>query len=147
MNLQKTKMFYSFILPQGLVLGIIIFYLHFFVTPKPVLLVAPIYSSVVLVAGMLLGWRFNRSRLVFSLLVLTLSERGLFYLLHIQGIDDVVKHTAFAVMAVLLPVNFIFFSLMRERGIFTFTGLWRASVILLQVPLVALIAYYISLHK
>jgi len=142
MNPQKAKMLYSLILPQGLVLGAIIFYLHFFATPKIVLLVAPIYSSVVLVAGMLLGWRFNRSRLVFSLLVLALSERGLFYLFHIQGIDEVVKHTAFATMAVLLPVNFIFFSMMRERGIFTFTGLWRASVILLQVPLVALIAYY-----
>lgn len=135
-------MLYSLILPQGLVSGAIVFYLHFFATPKTVLLVAPIYSSVVLVAGILLGWRFNRSRLVFSLLVLAISERGLFYLFHIQGVDDVVKHIAFAAMALLLPVNFVLLSMMRERGIFTFTGLWRASLILLQVPLVALIAYY-----
>ncbi|WAC08585.1 MAG: GGDEF domain-containing protein [Thermodesulfobacteriota bacterium] len=142
MNPQKAKALYSLILPQGLVLGAIIFYLHFFATPKTVLLVAPIYSSVVLVAGVLLGWRFNRSRLVFSLLVLALSERGLFCLFHIQGINDVVKHTAFGSMALLLPVNFVLLSIMRERGIFTFTGLWRASVILLQVSLVVLIAYY-----
>jgi diguanylate cyclase (GGDEF)-like protein len=142
MNLQKAKMFYSLILPQGLVLGIIIFYLHFFATPKTVLLATPIYSSVVLVVGMLLGWRFNRSRLVFSLLILALSERGLFYLFHIQGIDDVVKHTAFATIALLLPINFVLLSVMGERGIFTFTGFWRASAILLQVPLVFLFAYY-----
>ena len=142
MNPQKAKMLYSLILPQGLVLVIIIFYLHFFATPKTVLLVVPIYSSVVLVAGILLGWRFNRSQLVFSLLVLALSERGFFCLSHIQGIDDVVKHAAFAAMAMLLVVNFVLLSLMRERGIFTFTGLRRASIILLQVPLVILIAYY-----
>jgi diguanylate cyclase (GGDEF)-like protein len=53
-----------------------------------------------------------------------------------------VKHTAFAVMKLLLPVNFVLLSIMRERGIFTFTGIWRASIIILQVPLVALIAYY-----
>ena len=142
MYLQKVKIVYSILLPQGLFLGLIIFYLHFFATPKNILLIAPIYSSVVLMAGVLLGWRFNRSRIVFSLLVLTLSERGLFCLSHIQGIDDVVKHTAFAVVALLLPVNFVFFSIMRERGIFTFAGLRRAGVIFLQVPLVGLIAYY-----
>ncbi len=46
MNPQKAKTLYSLILPQGLVLGAIIYYLHFFTTPKTVLLVAPIYSSV-----------------------------------------------------------------------------------------------------
>ena len=142
MTFQKTKMFYSLILPQGLVLGGIIFYLYFFATPKTVLLVAPIYSLAVLVVGVLLGWRFNKCRLVFSLLVLALSERGLFYLFHIQSIDDVVNHTAFATIALLLPINFVLLSVMRERGIFTFAGFGRASAIFLQVPFILLIAYY-----
>ena len=138
----NAKVFYSLILPQGLILGAIIFYLHFFAFPKTLTLVGHIYPSLVLVVGVLLGWRFNRSQLAFALLALALSERGLFYLSHIKDVDETMKYTAFGTICLLLPFNFVFLSLMSERGIFTLKGLWRVSLILLQVPLIVLISHY-----
>ncbi|PYP01776.1 MAG: GGDEF domain-containing protein [Gemmatimonadetes bacterium] len=98
---------------------------------------APFYPYAVFGAGVLLGWRFHRSRLLFALLVVTLADRTLvhFVLGHGLGRDRVVLQA----IGVLLPLNLAALSLTAERGVLTPPGLARFALILGQLALVAIL--------
>ena len=76
-------------------------------------------------AGLLLAWRFNSSRVLFSLLVLLLAHRAVDFFAagQINAGSLLVAsksgpgRTAVALAALLLPLNFIVFAAMRERGL------------------------------
>ena len=98
---------------------------------------APFYPIVVFGLGFLLALRFQRSRLVFALLVLAFLEWGLD---HTRAGD--VGRFVWQAAAVLLPLNLAAIMLMTERGIFTRTGLARIAILLAQVGGVAAAARY-----
>jgi len=76
-------------------------------------------------AGLLLAWRFNSSRVLFSLLVLLLAHRAVDFFAagQINAGSILVasmsgpERTAVALAALLVPLNFIVFAAMRERGL------------------------------
>jgi GGDEF domain-containing protein len=77
------------------------------------------YYVAVFAGGLLLAWRFNSSRVLFSLLSLLLAHRAVAFF----STGDVAAairsgpgRTAAALAALLVPTNFIVFTLMRERG-------------------------------
>jgi hypothetical protein len=72
-----VRTLFSLFVPGGLVVftTAIIIYLGFL--DKSLSALVHIYPYLVAVAGMLLGWRFNRSRLIFAIIVLALANRGL----------------------------------------------------------------------
>lgn len=100
------------------------------------------YPMIVLFSGLLMGWRFHRSKLVFAVLTLVLLDRVTFYL----GSGDVMaRHNvdaAWAAVAVLLPVSFGAIASVQERGVFSLHGICRLSLVLLQWPVVYLLARY-----
>ena len=98
---------------------------------------APFYPIVVFGLGFLLALRFQRSRLVFSLVVLALVEWGL----DRTRTGDVGRFV-WQAAAVLLPLNLAAIMLMTERGIFTRTGLARIAMLLAQVGGIAAAARY-----
>ena len=67
-------------------------------------------------AGLLLAWRFNSSRILFSLLTLLVAHRAVDFFAAGQARTGP-GHTAAALAALLIPVNFIVFAAMRERGL------------------------------
>jgi diguanylate cyclase (GGDEF)-like protein len=75
---------------------------------------------------------FNRSRVVFGVLCL-----GLAFAAHVTGLlapsSGTIGRVAFAALCVAIPANLVALTLLRERGVFSFFGLRRASVLLLQV--------------
>jgi GGDEF domain-containing protein len=74
------------------------------------------YYVAVFAAGLLLSWRFNSSRILFSLLALLLAHRAVefFSAGHVSaGTGRMVVVLA----AILVPLNYIAFALMRERGL------------------------------
>lgn len=82
------------------------------------------YYVAVFAGGLLLAWRFNSSRVLFSLLSLLLAHRAVAFF----SVADVAAaahsgpgRTAATLVALLVPINFIVFTLMRERG-FTVAG-------------------------
>ena len=79
------------------------------------------YYIGVFAAGLLLAWRFNSSRVLFSLLVLLLAHRAVdFFAAGQVGTGFAYTgpgRTAVALSALLIPLNFIVFALMRERGL------------------------------
>jgi diguanylate cyclase (GGDEF)-like protein len=79
---------------------------------------------IIWTVGILLAWRFQRSRLVFALLVLALAERALWHGASTPGIAS----SVIAAAAFLVPLNLMVIFLLRERGIMAGRGGWRLLV-------------------
>jgi diguanylate cyclase (GGDEF)-like protein len=75
------------------------------------------YYYAVFVAGILLAWRFNSSRVLFALIMLLLAHRALEFFSGGRVVAIGPGRIAFEAIAFLLPVNFIVLALMRERGL------------------------------
>jgi diguanylate cyclase (GGDEF)-like protein len=78
------------------------------------------YYAAVFIAGLSLAWRFNSSRVLFSLLSLLLAHRAVVFFSSGDTASAFFRsgpgRTAALLTALLVPINFIVFSMMRERG-------------------------------
>jgi len=74
------------------------------------------YYVAAFAAGMLLSWRFHSSRILFSLLVLLLAHRAVEFFSAGQARTGP-GHTAVLLAALLVPLNFILFAFIREKGL------------------------------
>jgi diguanylate cyclase (GGDEF)-like protein len=96
------------------------------------------YYFAVFTAGLLLAWRFNSSRVLFSLLVLLLAHRAVEFF-SLGQIRTGPGRTAVVLSAVLIPLNYIALAFMRERG-FTVAGIApRFGLLFLQSVVVAVL--------
>jgi len=129
--------FLSYGLPEAPIILAALLYTHSEWLQDVLARLAPFYPYAVFGAGVLLGWRFHRSRLLFALLVLTLADRTLvhFVLGHAVVRDRVVLQA----IGVLLPLNLAALALTTERGVVTPPGLVRFALILGQLTLVAIL--------
>src|SRR5216684_2760477 len=108
--------------------------------PRPTLAAfADFFPVAVLAAGLWLGWRYHRSRLVFALLVLALANWAL-GAFPPAAAAPAPTQVIFQATAFLLPLNLAAISIGSERGFLTPAGLARIGTILLQVVLVAAFA-------
>lgn len=117
-------------LPEAPILLAAVFYTHSRSLQQSLAPIAPFYPYAIFAAGVLLAWRFHRSRLLFALLLLTLADRAVGY--SVTGHD----HVVFQAAALLLPLNLAALPLTAERGFLTPPGLARLALILGQVALV-----------
>jgi diguanylate cyclase (GGDEF)-like protein len=87
----------------------------------------------VLIAGLLLAWRFHSSRIFFALLVLFLGQQAISYFSSSFTSGQVSASgpgsVALAAMGLLLPLNFVLLSLEQEKG-FTFSSVAPAGLFL-----------------
>ncbi|GAA4708432.1 sensor domain-containing diguanylate cyclase [Brevibacillus fulvus] len=89
-------------------------------------------SNMFLTSAMILGIFFNRSRLFFVALLLSVTQYSLVYgIFELSGKTEAIFQT----FALLLPGNLLLFYLLNERGIFTYWGLSRFVVLLLELLL------------
>jgi diguanylate cyclase (GGDEF)-like protein len=93
------------------------------------------YPYTVLAAALLLGFRFNRSRLVFTVALLALTQ----YVLD-GGVATPEQRLFFHATTFLLPLNLALVALLPERGTVTPAGLVRWTLIAIQVVVVAFLA-------
>ncbi len=110
----------AWLVPGGLLLALAAALVNssLFATVAPSL---PFYYVGVFAAGLLLAWRFNSSRILFSLLVLGLAHRAVDFFAtgptQTAYVHDGPGRSAVALAALLIPLNFIVFAQMRERGL------------------------------
>jgi diguanylate cyclase (GGDEF)-like protein len=143
LNSVVVRTLFSLFVPGGFVVFTTAILIYLGVLDKSLSALVHIYPYLVAVAGMLLGWRFNRSRLIFAILVLALADRGLLLFSPGAGTaSEAVGRTVYNAIGFLLPLNLVFVSRVKERGILTFHGMVRLSLILLQVLSVFLICRY-----
>ena len=97
------------------------------------------YYFAVFAAGLLLAWRFNSSRVLFSLLVLLLAHRAVDFFSFGQTHTGPGR-TAVILVALLIPLNYIALASMRERGL-TVAGIApRFGMLFLQSVVVAVLS-------
>lgn len=95
------------------------------------------YAS--LVAGLVLAWRFHFSRVFFALLVIFLAQYGLAQFSAGHSPLAGAARSSLEAIAFFLPLNFIFLSLMRERG-FTSSAVGTTSLVLFVESVIVFVA-------
>ena len=131
---------FSFFVPGGLLLLAVAILVYTGVAEKSLSAIIPVYPWAVFAGGMFLAWRFNKSRVVFALLVLALADRSLHFF--DRGADAVYIDVVYSAVVLLVPLNFTAFSLLKERGIATLRGIFRFGLILSQPVGIAAICYF-----
>lgn len=101
-----------------------------------------IYPPAVAAAAVLLGWRFNRSRLIFAVLMLAIAESSIRYFATGSAAATDSGRFVFNCVAVLLPLNLAALSFLKERGITTAYGILRLGLIVAQPLGIAALRYY-----
>ncbi len=114
-NLRQRDLVY--LLPGGLLVlaGVCLF--HLLTLPEEVRGFFAYYPFLVLATGLFLGWRFNRTRLLFALLLLTLAD----FLLRLFP-EGETRILAIAAAEFLIPLNLAMISFFVERGLITRPG-------------------------
>lgn len=125
-NIIKTVL--STILPFIIIVLGYIFYLNTRTIPKPLLDIIMYAPYVTFLAGSVIAWRFNRSRVLYILVILTLC------LAVLQVTVDKSQQISgvFSIICLVIPLNAAIFSLLKERGTFSIWGFIRLGFILFQ---------------
>ncbi|HTO12914.1 MAG TPA: GGDEF domain-containing protein [Candidatus Binatia bacterium] len=101
----------------------------------------PAYPLVVLGGGILLAWRFGRSRLVFTLATLLLADRALLLWAPAAGGagGGDVSRVVFGALAILVPLDLAALAWLPERGLLARPGRLALAVLAAEISLVALL--------
>src|SRR5512136_600763 len=91
------------------------------------------YPYLVFGVGSVLGWYFNRSRVVFGLLILAVAALTLRRLGGDRAALDDVGRFVFDAVAALLPLNLAVYAVVKERGLLTARGVTRVVFVAAQV--------------
>lgn len=91
-----------------------------------------LFPYPVLGAAFFLAWRFNKSRLLYGVVFCLMLDALLVYSATGRGPGGMREDYFLQVFMVLLPLNFLGYSLWKERGIFTLLGGLRLLLIVLQ---------------
>ena len=125
---------FGWLVPEGAILAAAVIAARVLARPEPLESVALFSAYAALAAGLLLGIRFHRPRLLLFMLVLALAARGLPALPPPFSMGERIAYRA---IALLLPLNLAAIALLPERGLFSRAGLTRIGIILGQAALVA----------
>ncbi len=98
----------------------------------------PALPYAVFIGGVLLAWRFERTRLVFMLLLLALAER-IVYAVAAAAPPRGTGRIVYTSVAVLLPLNLAALSWLSERGRLGSRLAWLAGMLAAQVIAVVLV--------
>jgi diguanylate cyclase (GGDEF)-like protein len=80
-----------------------------------------------------LAWKFNRSREFFLILLFTLAAVSLQYLPKLPGTGaSIALPDLYLILGIVLPLNILLFSFLKERGIFSLWGFIRIGLIAAQ---------------
>jgi diguanylate cyclase (GGDEF)-like protein len=128
-----------FFVPGAVLLGTAVLILQTNLIPlgQPVV---EFYYIATFGAGLLLAWRFHSTRSFFILLAMLLGERALVFFSSQYPANSVAAHNAFAAISLLIPLNFLAFSFIQEKGFTPPAVASRLLLILLQAIFVAIVS-------
>lgn len=130
------------IIPSGLVLLLSIGLWNW--TPRPELLATflPVWPYIVLLAALLLGCRYQRSRLLLIVLVLTITSPQLLGFLPPSLADFTLS-----AVNVLLPLNLLWIACASERHLVSFATLLRVLAVVAQGGIIWLVYHFYAVQS
>ena len=126
MNPAVLRGLLSFLFPGGLIVLAVAVVARTPATAPWLEQLTGLFPLAVCATALILGWRFDRSRLLFATVMITL---GAVLLASLEPSNGSQQHPLFDAIATLLPLNIALIALIKERGIFTLHGLLRWGVI------------------
>jgi diguanylate cyclase (GGDEF)-like protein len=132
------KRFSSFIIPGGILFFASLIMIHMDRISASLPAILSVYPYVVFASSVLIGWRFNRSSLVFAAIVLAIADRSILIFCSDYAASGVTGKIVFNAVSFLLPINLAALCLAKERGVVTVHGIIRIFVIMLQPVLIAI---------
>lgn len=132
-RLAPARSLTTLLLPGGLLVLVGLILLRPGALPDALQPYVQAYPYAVFGVGTVLGWYFNRSRIVFALLILSLAGLALHRVGGWGTGMDEVGRVVFLAVATLLPLNLATFAVLKERGLFTARGASRLIAVAAQV--------------
>ncbi len=131
-----TRKLLDLVFPQGLLLLAVVALLHWGARAPAAAPIVRLSPLVILSAGALLGWRFQRGRLLLALLGLTLADRAMLWLAPLDFTAPFAGPAIVRSVAILLPTSLAVLAYVGERGLLTDAGLRRLAVLFGQASVV-----------
>lgn len=122
------------LLPFVLIVLAYLFFTKTSTMSKPQLDIIELSPYAIFLIGGAIAWKFNRSRELFILFILTLCLASITYLPETMG-KSVQVADIYSIICLLIPINIAIFSFFKERGILSLWGIIRIGFILSQVLL------------
>ncbi len=136
-----TRKLLALVFPEGLLLLVTVALVHWGTITPSMAPVARLSPVLVLAAGLLLGWRFQRGRLLLALLGLAVADRAMLWLAPFDSDGPHAGPVIVRTLAILLPVSFAALAFLGECGLLTEAGLRRLAG--LGAGIVAVLALWI----
>src|SRR5882672_1855480 len=127
-----TRRLRDLVFPEGILLLAAVALVHWGAANPSAAPVLRLYPLVVLAAGALLGWRFQRGRLLLALLALVLADRALLWLAPPESDAVYSGPVIVRTVAILLLATLVVLAFVGERGVLTAVGLRRLAVLVAQ---------------
>lgn len=108
--------------------------------PAPLLAPLPFLPEWVALIGMTLAGAFNRSRMLFLLAIVVLMQIGIHRVLPLGAEGRFDPDAVYQALCLLIPINFVVFASLAERGLVTWRGMLRFAFLAIQIGLVAWLA-------
>lgn len=131
------KILYPFLLPNGLLCAVALFALNQKYLPAELQSFLGVFPFAVVIIGVLLGWRFNRTRLVSAIGLLVLAELAVGYFGR-----GATGRLVFQSAALLLPLNLLLVSWFRERGVLNLRSAYWLIFLLGEIVLFGGLIHY-----
>lgn len=132
------RIFSSMIIPLGILGLAFILYPEFEGLPKSQLVIIKPLPVIIAIIGMSLCLRFNRSLVFFTMLALIITYALMQW--YLPSLGWIEAKTVWSVLCLLLPLNVVVISLLKERGILTWWGSSRLAFLLLPMLVFVLVA-------
>ncbi|MGA2000816.1 MAG: GGDEF domain-containing protein [Terriglobales bacterium] len=114
MNSAPARTFVSFVVPGGALLIAALVLAHVPAAHATAQYVVNFLLWTAMFGALAMAWRFNSSRVVFAAVVFCLADRALVMLGHASA---PAANAGFALLALLVPLNLVFFSVIGECGL------------------------------
>jgi diguanylate cyclase (GGDEF)-like protein len=134
------KPLFAFLVPGGLLFFAALALLRPHGLPPWVQGPVSAFPFIVLAFGLFFGWYLSSSRLILSFIVLSVADRSLALLPPMDQPIDSAHRVMFSALALLLPLNLMALSIMKEEAMSTWRGALRLAVVVIQPILVLWLA-------
>jgi diguanylate cyclase (GGDEF)-like protein len=131
-----TRKLLALVFPEGLLLLLAVALVHWSATARAAAPALRLFPLVVLVAGVLLGWRFQRGRMLLALAGLVLADRAMLWLAPFDSDAPYAGPLVVRTVAMLIPASLAVLAFLPERGVLTEVGMRRLAVLLGEVAIV-----------
>ena len=133
------KCFKHLFIPNGILFAIIGLIPVFFPLHQELWAYAQFYPYLFYVVAAALCWGFHKDRYFFVVICIGAAERAVYYLL--AGAEGGIQANTllYSVIGILLPVNLVIFELIKDRGVFTFWGILRWILVIVEICFLGLV--------